>query len=182
MHALLIGTTGMLAAATKHVACTATRVTLVARHASTFSLGDPALDARLNPVEADWTDEQALLRAVDQAAEANGAFGLALVWLHPKAPDLRTRLASRMTAPPRRYIEVLGSAASRPDAFGDRQLAAMGAREDVRYSQVILGFVVDGDRSRWLTDAEIAAAAIRALESDAPRTVAGQVEPWDRKP
>ena len=181
-HALLIGATGMLAAATEHIAACATRVTLMARRAPVVRLDDPALDARLTRVAADWAHETAFLRAIDAAEETHGPFGLALVWLHPRAEDLRRRLAARVTAPPRLYVEVLGSAASRPHAFGDSQLDALGARDDLVYRQVILGFVVEGARARWLTDDEISAAAIRALDAGEARTVAGQIEPWDRRP
>lgn len=181
-HALLIGATGMLAAAAEHIATRADCVTLVARRAPAFRLDDSALDAKLTRVAADWSDETAFLRAIDAAEEAHGPFGLALVWLHPRAENLRRRLAARVTAPPRLYVEMLGSAASRPHAFGDSQLDALGARDDPVYRQVILGFVIEGARARWLTDGEISAAAIRALDTGEARTVAGQVEPWDRRP
>ncbi|NUN53550.1 MAG: hypothetical protein HUU06_12290 [Planctomycetaceae bacterium] len=47
---------------------------------------------------------------------------------------------------------------------------------------MILGFVREGDRSRWLTDAEIAAGVLGAIAADRPRTVVGVVEPWSARP
>lgn len=52
----------------------------------------------------------------------------------------------------------------------------------IRYHQVILGFVRQGNRSRWLTDAEISAGVIAALQSDQRDSIVGIVEPWPLRP
>jgi len=50
------------------------------------------------------------------------------------------------------------------------------------YHQVQLGFVIEGDRSRWLTHSEISGGVIEAIRGGLPRHVVGTLEPWSRRP
>jgi hypothetical protein len=50
------------------------------------------------------------------------------------------------------------------------------------YSQVILGFVLDGNSSRWLTNDEISAGVIKAIEQPEEISIVGSIEPWERRP
>lgn len=56
------------------------------------------------------------------------------------------------------------------------------ALENIRYREIILGFVLEGDRSRWLTDAEISAGVLAAVDADQPRYIVGTVRPWHLRP
>ncbi len=180
MAALLIGATGMLAGAARHFASEAGGAVMLARRASGFSFGDAALDTWRIGIDADWKDSAAFGAALDEAGR-HGPFALALAWLHGRDEAMRERV-TRLVAEGGTLVEVLGSAASRPGAFGDERLAAMRAHPGVRYRQVLLGFVVEDGGSRWLTHGEISKAAIAALAAEDTRTIAGQVEPWDARP
>ena len=79
-------------------------------------------------------------------------------------------------------IEVLGSAASRPGAFGEERVRVMQGLPHIRYRQVLLGFMHQHGVSRWLTHEEICAGVVRAAAGDDVVTVAGQVEPWKLRP
>lgn len=48
--------------------------------------------------------------------------------------------------------------------------------------QVILGFVIVDDGSRWLTHEEISGGVIEAMQSDRGRSVVGAMEPWEERP
>ena len=52
----------------------------------------------------------------------------------------------------------------------------------IDYQSVLLGFVVETPKSRWLTNAEISNGVFAAIASEAPHTVIGTVEPWSAKP
>lgn len=52
----------------------------------------------------------------------------------------------------------------------------------IRYRQVILGFVIEGGRSRWLTHQEISDGVLKAVHQDAAWSVVGTVEPWSMRP
>ncbi|MGD1933210.1 MAG: hypothetical protein ACFB0Z_01680 [Candidatus Phaeomarinobacter sp.] len=182
MTTLLIGTTGMLSEAAKHMVQAAPgTISVVSRRADTFSFGDADLDDRTTSHPVDWQDQAAFLATLDAIASNHGPFTQALVWMHGRDDPLRAHIAHHM-ADDSVLVEVLGSAASRPGAFGDIRVRQMQASPHIRYRQVLLGFVYDDGQSRWLTHAEICAGTIEALSSDETVTVAGQVEPWELKP
>ena len=182
MTTLLIGTTGMLSAAARHMAQTAPgAIAVMSRRADTFSFDDPALDSRTTAHPVNWQDQAAFLATLDAVASEHGPFTRALVWMHGRDDPLRAHIAHHM-AEDGVLMEVLGSAASRPGAFGDIRVRQMQAQPHIRYRQVLLGFAHDDGRSRWLTHDEICAGAIAALSSDETVTVAGQVEPWALRP
>ena len=52
----------------------------------------------------------------------------------------------------------------------------------IDYQAVVLGFVVEDGKSRWLTNAEISDGILAAIASGAPFTIVGTVELWSAKP
>lgn len=175
--ALLVGTTGMLADAAARAAARADSCILAARHASAFSFGKPVLDARTRRVDADYAQAARFLTLLRHHAP----FDLALTWIRPEAEEMRNAIA-RMMRKDGLLVEVMGSASARAGGFADRRAKAMRAFPHIRYAQVVLGFVIEGGKSRWLTHGEISAAAIKALETAAPRIAVGQTSPWEKRP
>ncbi len=58
--------------------------------------------------------------------------------------------------------------------------AAQGLPID--YAAVVLGFVVEGGRSRWLSNDEISDGVFAAIESGAALSIVGTLEPWSAHP
>ena len=179
---LLLGTTGMLSAAAAHAAARSKKAVLVSRHASSFSFGNDVLDYKLKPIDVSYDDEAAFLDALHYHAP----FDLALTWMHPQAEILRAALDG-MIAKGGRLVEVMGSRSILlgPDgeaSIAERRAQALALQTDITYAQLILGFVIEGDTSRWLTHEEISAAAIAQMENPVARRIAGTLEPWDRRP
>jgi len=54
--------------------------------------------------------------------------------------------------------------------------------KNMRYRTILLGFVVEGKTSRWLTNNEICDGVIEAIENDARDSIIGTVEPWNKRP
>ena len=50
------------------------------------------------------------------------------------------------------------------------------------YRQVILGWIVESDGTRWLTNDEIARGVIDTLDADASFRSIGQIEPLESNP
>ena len=81
-------------------------------------------------------------------------------------------------------FQVLGSATAdpaHPHRLASAAIVADGL-VDCRLRQVVLGFRVVGDRSRWLTNDEISAGVLDAVRNDRPLSVIGQVDPWAARP
>jgi hypothetical protein len=82
------------------------------------------------------------------------------------------------------YCQVLGSASadpSRPDLL-KRWQRAFGPLDRPALRLAVLGFAVEPNGPRWLSDAEISAGVGRALAGDRPVTVVGTVTPWSSLP
>jgi len=103
-----------------------------------------------------------------------------IAWVHGSAPD--APLAIARAASPCRFFHVLGSAAREPGRADDGRPAAFAAVPGITYHEVILGFVIHEGSSRWLRNDEISAGVLRAVESDAARSIVDVVEPWAARP
>lgn len=162
-------------------------VSVVARNARRLaSLHDEAARAGgvVRPVCVDYRDEAAFDFGLAEAARDLGVPTLAVVWAHSSAPNAPLAVARLLATggADARFVHVLSSAAADPSRPGEDRRTAFAALPHLDYREVILGFVVEGGRSRWLTDDEIAAGVLRAVDTDAPRTVVGVVEPWSSRP
>lgn len=138
----------------------------------------------LQPIAVDYRDTAALTAALAAARDRFGAFGLAVVWIHSTAPVAPLAVAKMVGSPgvPGRYFNVLGSASADPSRIHPEEQAAFAALDNVKYREIILGFVLEGRGSRWLTDAEISAGVLAAVDADQPRYIVGTVEPWRLHP
>ncbi len=169
--------TGMLAPAAREIVGESQHATLCARGAATFSFGEKFLDDKLMRLGLDYQDEKHFLDTLT----IRGPVDLAVTWLHPKAPELRDRIAERVI-PGGKIVEILGSATGRPGGFADDRLQAMENQFGKTYRQVVLGFQLEGDSSRWLTHEEICEGVLRAYRGFETRTVIGTLEPWEKRP
>jgi NAD(P)-dependent dehydrogenase (short-subunit alcohol dehydrogenase family) len=177
-HALAVGTSGMLAGASRGLAERGWQVTMVARQRRRLDAARAGLPA-LHPVAVDYTDARAFDDALTAAVDNRGAITLALCWIRGSAPGALAAVAAAV-ADGGRLVHVLGSAARDPSTLGSEALLT---QERLRYQRVMLGFAVEGRRSRWLTDAKISAGALAAV--DDPRLdphVVGQLRPWSARP
>jgi hypothetical protein len=186
-HALVVGGTGMLRGATLGLVARGWAVSVVARNARRLGrLRDDAAAAGgvVRPVCVDYRDAPALDFGLTEAARDLGPPGLAVVWAHSSAPDAPFAIARLLDAAglPADYVHVLGSATADPLRPDDGRAARYAAFPRLAYREVILGFAIDGGRSRWLRDEEISAGVLSAVDSGAARTVVGVVEPWSARP
>jgi len=186
-HTLLVGATGMLREAAVELARHSTHVTSIARtDASLARLDGDLRDAGCvhHAVPVDHRDPDRFAAAVSGAIGACGPIDLAVGWFHSTGREAAHALGEILTAQQTdaRYFRALGSAAGDPTASLEEESRTLRALGGFRYRTVVLGFVVEGAGSRWLTDAEISAGVLRAVETDAAHSVVGTVEPWSRRP
>lgn len=177
---VMIGATGMLAPVLVQAALHSTHLLSLARHASQFTRPSAMPADIYSGHDVDYEN----IQKVAGLLTMHGPFDTALTWIRPKALDLRERVAQNIKSGGH-LIEVMGSAASRPGALADQRRAAMTSLPNIKYSQLILGFIPgtsEATTSRWLTHAEISTAACHLLKAPEPRLIVGQVEPWDMRP
>ncbi|HYE03803.1 MAG TPA: hypothetical protein VD963_11295 [Phycisphaerales bacterium] len=188
-HALVLGGTGMLAGVCLGLADRGCAVSVVARgHARLAALArrSAGLAGPINPVPVDYHDHGALAAGIRAAGMAHGPVRLVVAWVRSSATgtlELVCDLVASERAP-RDVLHVRSSAAADPmdRATARSQALALERLPGVRYRQVVLGFVHEQGSARWLTDAEIAAGVLGALDSGASLTVVGTVRPWSARP
>lgn len=186
-HVLVVGGTGMLRGVSLFLAERGATVSVVARRRDRLqSLVDSAAATRgeINPLQLDYGDPVKLERSLSSSIEAFGPISLAVCWVHSVASDPLSVVAKTIVAAAGspRLFHVRGSATANPAAGGPRPPESMLAFPTLRYRQVILGFVIQDGRSRWLNHQEISDGVISAVTSDRELTIVGTVEPWSMRP
>lgn len=184
-HVLVVGGTGMLAAATQDLARRCEVLTAVAStERSLHALGEATAGSgcEVHLLPLGWSEHAGFLEGVSEHVARVGAPSLVLAWLHED--DLGPALAEAVAGDREGcvFFQVRGSRAAAPSA--DPGALARDGRipAHVRYHQVILGFKVEGDHARWLTHDEIARGTLEAVGDPRPLRVIGQVEPWELRP
>jgi NADPH:quinone reductase-like Zn-dependent oxidoreductase len=154
---LVVGGTGMLAGATVALAARAEALTLVARRPEPLAARTGA-----DAVALDWAQPDAAARI----AAVPGGHALGVIWLHDEACGQARAFEDRL-APGARLIRVHGSRSTDPAV---RALREPDPRAGLRRQVVILGWHHDPqapDGQRWLTDAEISAGVLAAVDHPA---------------
>lgn len=138
----------------------------------------------LHPEAVDYGYIADLDAALGRIVGRFGAPSLVVAYVHSHAPQALEALARWVShEPPRcRFFHVRGSAAADPTRTGDELRDRILSAGTVLYRQVILGFVVEGGRSRWLTHEEISRGVADAIRANADRYIVGTVEPWSLRP
>ena len=177
-HALIVGGSGMLAGLGRKLLDRGATLSILARNQARIRAVSPAVTALV----CDYRDEAGIEAALAADAKAHGTPDLIVAWIHPRTPELRRRLA-RAVAPGGRFVQVLGSGVgdpAHPDRFAAMTACADGAA--VVQQAVLLGFVIAGGHSRWLTNDEISEGVFAALESGAAVSTVGTLTPWSARP
>jgi len=190
-HALVVGGTGMLRGVVLHLAAAGWVVSVIARNADELAelAQAAAAPGRVEPLPLDYSDDAALNAGVAGAIERHGPLTLVVAWVRPNAPNalgiiarLADGAAGEAAGERCRFFRILGSAAADPSHERRGRGAAFRALEGLAYREIVLGFRIEGDSSRWNTKDEIAEGVIRAIEEDLPESVIGTVRPWEMNP
>ena len=171
---LIVGGSGMLAGLARALCEHADRVSILARNEKRIR----AVSDAVEPVVCDYNDGVALAEALSLIEAPD----LVVAWIHGRAPQARRAFAECLAAEGR-FVQVLGSAFA--DPAHPESLAGMARAVDalpIDYQAVVLGFVVEKGSSRWLSNDEISAGVLAAIESEQPVSIVGTVEPWSAKP
>jgi hypothetical protein len=183
-HVLVVGGTGMLRPVSLELARRGYTTSVIARGRG--PLDDMARESggRIEPIALDYRDTDELVRALERSVAAHGPIVLVVAWIHAVAPDAPLVVARAAAAGGHRvdYFHVLGSAADDPSQPDPQRRAGFAAVAGLEYHEVILGFVREGSSSRWLTDDEIAAGVLDAIDRGAPRSIVGTTRPWSARP
>jgi hypothetical protein len=127
-----------------------------------------AFRGHIIPLALDYRDGASLRAALLATGKKHGPISLAVCWIHSVAPDAPHLVAEVVGSGPIicRYFHVHGSAVADPSRTRSEAEKQFARYPTLHYPQVILGYVLENGRSRWLTDAEISQGVIAAIEQD----------------
>ena len=173
-HALVIGGTGMLADVSRFIAKEGSSVSVIGRSATKFKKlkADSPPDS-IFPIQVDYYSE-ALVTEVKEAIAERGPFDLIVSWT-PNYSGLEQICKINDQPISFRLVHVKGSRRY----FDDEEILIP---DNCKYEKVFLGFVVEGESSRWLTNDEISNGVIQQITSAKDERVVGQLIPYSARP
>lgn len=178
-HALVIGGSGMLAGSVLWLAEQGYQVSVVGRNVAKLEKLTSRHPA-LHPLAADYYDLDRFLSIVQEAVAKRGTFSRVVAWIHQQEEKILGRLSQELFADPDHVWElfhVLGSSSDLAEI--EKQL---NPPHNCKYHQIKLGFVVEGNRSRWLTHEEISNGVIEGMRTGKNVTIVGTLTPWSKRP
>ena len=173
-HALVIGGTGMLGNVCVALARQGYVVSVVGRTKSKFQrlISESPVDS-IFPMVVDYNTGD-VLDEVMTAIKRRNPFDLIVSWT-PNYKVLEQICELNQGIDAFRLFHVKGSGRY----FEDEPICIS---DNCNYRKVFLGFILENERSRWLTHDEISSGVIHQIEMDQPKGVIGRIEPYGLQP
>ncbi|MBS4201659.1 short-chain dehydrogenase [Bacillus sp. FJAT-49732] len=179
-HALVVGGTGMLADVSLFLA-NDYRVSVIGRNKARMDELIKRADrpAAITPALVNYRDEDLFKAQIKKLIEMNGPFDMVVAWIHSGAGHAIPIIAeeNNLFEQPWKLFHILGSSTNLQEVINGVKVP-----DSCLYRQIQLGFIIEHNRSRWLTHQEISAGVIKAITQDQPLHIIGTVEPWDMRP
>lgn len=173
-HVLIIGGTGMLASVSRYLATEGHSVSVVGRTSSKINcLVKDCPPTTIFPIQADYNTDE-IFTKVEDAIKDRGPFSLIISWT-PNYLALERVCELNEQADAFRLIHVKGSRRY----FEDEEIRIP---LNCHYEKVFLGFVMEGETSRWLTHEEIADGVIQQILTTTKDRIIGQLHPYSQRP
>jgi len=170
----------MLRAATLWLAAQGYEVMATGRNASRLD-NLRAQSKSITTLPCDYGQLEEFISSIRQSSseQSQPGFDLVLAWIHGDDEPILKRIAELIEEKPDtqwKLFHVLGSSGN-VDAI--RKKIQMSPR--CNYFQIQLGFKLEGNFSRWLSNEEISAGTIASMREE-KNVLVGQLEPWEDRP
>ncbi|EEM17288.1 MULTISPECIES: short-chain dehydrogenase [Bacillus] len=179
MHALVIGGTGMLKKVSVWLCNQGLYVSVIGRDRNRLEDVKNTCNAPRNVtcISLDYHDGDALKQSIKDTIKQNGPIRLVVAWVHTTAKKALQVICEEIELHSKSYslFHILGSSASRLE----RQKIGSAF---CNYHRILLGFILQGEHSRWLTHEEITDGVIAGIQSKQSDCIVGTLEPWELRP
>src|SRR5699024_1252701 len=178
-HFLIIGGTGMLQKVCLNLNNESSFVAMIGRRQSSRnSLAKKCSHPEnMNTISVDYHNDDQLKKTLKSSFHKYGYPHLIISWIHSSAPYALDIVIDLMQQSP--YTWRLFHVQSSASVFKKENTSVPAT---CLYRRVYLGFVIENNRSRWLTHDEISEGVIDAIITDRLETTVGTLEPWDKRP
>lgn len=185
-HALVTGGTGMLNGVPYYFTQHGYTVSVIARNPDGLNklIETKAEHGFINPIKVDYSDYNLLEEKINSAIDNYGKIETAVNWIHSTAPEAPYIIADVLNNQnvKTKYFHVLGCEHANPDEKNKDIQYSFERFVNLIYKKIILGFVTEDDKSRWLTNTEISNGVIDAVINEKDTFIVGTVEPWEKHP
>lgn len=185
-HVLIVGGTGMLKGVPGYFTQHGYTVSVIARNPNGLNklIESKTEHGFINPIKADYSDYSLLEEKIKSAIDNYGKIESLVCWIHSTAPEAPYIIAEILNDQniKCKYFHVLGCEYSLPTKENENLHFTFERFVNIIYKKVILGFVIEDEASRWLTDTEISNGVIDAVINDKDTFIVGKVEPWEKRP
>ena len=189
-HVLVVGGTGMLKPVSLYLTNKDNVVSVIARDKNKLKeLFEEASKSGgiINPISVNYEDKKELENSLKGATSKFGVINLAVVWMHKIALNSYYLISKYVGTKenPARYIHLVGSSTGDPmnkEEVKERRLKFESIK-NIIYQEMIMGFIIEKDGSRWLKREEIVEGVIYMIQHPAVKQhFVGTVTPWSKKP
>lgn len=190
VHILVVGGTGMLRNVCLHFCKSGNIVSVIARsHDKLNALYEEATstEGTLNPLVLNYKNLQLLTENLQQSIDKFGPVEKAVCWIHSSvAPNAAQIIAKTIEKNNNgrlcSFYLLLSCSTADPSKEKIDISPQFTGFDNISLRTILLGFVIEKSKSRWLFDDEICKGVIAAIEEDKMSSVIGTVEPWDKHP
>ncbi|EEL51086.1 short-chain dehydrogenase [Bacillus cereus] len=179
MHALIVGGTGMLKEVSVWLCNQGFYVSIIGRDKDKLEGIKNTCDTPENVtcIPLDYHDSETLKQSIKDTMKQNGPITLVVAWIHTTAKKALQVICEEIESHSKSYslFHILGSSALR----AERQKTGNSLCD---YHRILLGFILQGEYSRWLTHEEIAEGVIAGMQSKQSDYMVGTLEPWGLRP
>lgn len=185
-HILIVGGTGMLSGVTDYFTQHGCTVSVIARNSSGLNklIESKSEHGFINPIKADYSDYNSLEEKLRSAIDNYGEINTAVCWIHSTAPDAPYIIADVLNEQNNncKFFHVLGCEEKDPEKQTPDIKYSFERFVNLIYKKIILGFVLEDETSRWLTNTEISNGVTDAIIREKDSFIVGKTEPWNQHP
>lgn len=176
-HVLVIGGTGMLAGVSTWLVHEGYHVSIIGRCPIKHQqVKEKVSDlATITSIAVDYTNLSELKLQVEKTLKDNGPISTLISWSH-SLESLQTIVG--ILSKQQIQWELLHVKGSRKYFHDD----VLDIPANCQAKSVYLGFVLEGDHSRWLNHGEICNGIIESLQKHTASSMIGVVEPYSKRP
>lgn len=152
-------------------------VTVIARNQKGIDelISSKAESGFIFPLKVDYSDTDLLKEKLLSSTNAFGEYETVISRIHSYAESAHEVIADILGKGNSfcRYFDIKGILNQNPPEVMDNAELIIKKYENISYRKIILGFIKEGNKSRWLTDAEICNGVIDAVIYDKKLSVIG---------
>lgn len=180
-HALVVGGTGMLSDVSLWLVNQGYHVSIVARKPERMEelMSKTVSSEKITPLFVNYRNEEKLQEKINGTIKKNGNINIVVAWIHSIAENALPIIINEVAKSQNEWelFHILGSSTDL-DEIQQKTIVP----NNCLYHQVQLGFVIEGNHSRWLTNKEISNGVIEAIKGKRQVLTVGQLEPWEDRP